>query len=61
MEKYWMAEEKKNAEEVRAAVAEWHQAINPAGFSGNACFNGGCGRPFAKNGCGGMKDSELIF
>jgi hypothetical protein len=47
--------------EVRAAVSEWYRAINPGGFSGDACFTGGCARPFAENGCGGMKDSELVF
>jgi hypothetical protein len=47
--------------EVRAAVAEWHRAINPEGFSGDVCASpGGCGRPFAKNGCGGMDERHLV-
>jgi hypothetical protein len=46
-------------EEVRTAVASFHLAINPDGFSGDVCATGGCGRPFAHNGCGGM--GELSF
>ena len=48
-----------SAEEVRTAVASFHRAINPNGFSGDVCATGGCGRPFAHNGCGGM--GELKF
>jgi hypothetical protein len=48
-----------SAEEVRTAVASFHRAINPDGFSGDVCATGGCGRPFAHNGCGGM--GELKF
>lgn len=50
-----------DAKQVRAAVGEWHRAINPGGFTGDSCFTGGCGRPFAENGCGGMKDSQLVY
>ena len=48
-----------SAEQVRAAVAAYHLAINPDGFSGDVCATGGCGRAFAHNGCGGM--GELKF
>ncbi|HSM13095.1 MAG TPA: hypothetical protein VLA66_03440 [Thermoanaerobaculia bacterium] len=59
--KHLIVEQGATAEQVRAEVAAWHRAINPGGFSGDACFTGGCGRPFAKNGCGGMKETELVF
>jgi len=54
-----MIVEGSSAEQVRAAVAAYHLAINPDGFSGDVCATGGCGRAFAHNGCGGM--GELKF
>jgi len=59
--KHLIVHERASAELVRSRVAAWHQAINPDGFSGDACFNGGCGRPFVKNGCGGMDEGNLVF
>jgi hypothetical protein len=58
---YLVHEEKYSAGEVRGAVIEWLNFTNPKGYSGSACFNGGCGRPFARDGCGGMKDGELVL
>jgi hypothetical protein len=52
-------EEGYSAEKVRGAVIEWLAFTNPNGYSGNACFNGGCGRPFYRDGCGGMEDGKL--
>lgn len=51
---YLITQKGYDAEHLKAKVAEWHKFINPAGFSGNVCSTGGCGRSFAKNGCGGM-------
>lgn len=48
-----------SAEQVRAAVAAYHLAINPEGFSGDVCATGGCGRAFAHDGCGGMGELEF--
>lgn len=59
--KHLVAEKELGANEVRTAVADWFETINPDGFTGDACFTGGCGRPFAKNGCGGMSESRLVF
>jgi hypothetical protein len=59
--KHLIADEAATATRVRAAVVAWHRAINPSGFTGDACFNGGCNRSFAKNGCGGMEDGRLVF
>lgn len=50
-----------DAEQVRAKVKEWIATINPGGFSGNVCYTGGCGRPFAKNGCGGMVPGQVVW
>lgn len=48
------------ADRVRSTVSEWHRAINPDGFSGEACFEGGCGRAFDHDGCGGMRADNLV-
>ena len=58
--KHLIADEGYDAEQVRKAVAAWHAEINPDGFSGEACFNGGCGRAFANDGCGGMDRHKLV-
>lgn len=59
--KHLIKNEGLGAAEVRTAVAGWHRTINPDGFSGKACFSGGCGRPFRHDGCGGMEEGELVF
>ena len=51
---YLITQKGYDAARLKTKVAEWHKFINPAGFSGNVCSTGGCGRSFAKNGCGGM-------
>lgn len=43
------------------AAEAWIRCVNPKGFSGDACFTGGCTRPFAQNGCGGMNDRDIRF
>ena len=58
--KHLIVEEGMDAAGVREQVAAWHVAINPAGFSGDSCFTGGCGRAFRDNGCGGMQASHLV-
>jgi len=58
---YLITEKGAGVEEVQTAVREWIQFVNPAGFSGDSCFNGGCMRSFAKNGCGGMQASRIIW
>jgi hypothetical protein len=58
---YLIHEEKLSAEEVRGAVVDWLAFTNPDGYSGNACFNGGCGRPFYRDGCGGMEEGKLVI
>lgn len=48
------------ASQVKQAVNDWLAFVNSDGFTGNACFTGGCGRAFHKNGCGGMDAKKLI-
>ena len=48
------------AAQVRQAAESWIAEINPGGFSGDVCYTrGGCQRPMAENGCGGMHPSRL--
>jgi hypothetical protein len=57
---YLIAKKGASAGEVRVAVQRWLKFANPGGFSGDSCFKGGCQRPFAKNGCGGMDQTQVI-
>ena len=46
--------------EVQEGVRSWIAFVNPGGFSGDVCVtSGGCARTFARNGCGGMHESDL--
>ncbi|MEM7051570.1 MAG: hypothetical protein AAF604_18020 [Acidobacteriota bacterium] len=50
-----IAEHGYDAEQVREKVKDWITTINPDGFSGRVCYTaGGCMKPFAEGGCGGM-------
>ncbi|OGS05404.1 MAG: hypothetical protein A3G41_04420 [Elusimicrobia bacterium RIFCSPLOWO2_12_FULL_59_9] len=54
-----IAERKYSSKQVRQEVLRWMAFINPTGFSGDACYTGGCSRPFSKNGCGGMDEKHV--
>ena len=56
-----IAEHGYDAEQVREKVKSWITTINPDGFSGNVCYTGGCRRPFAENGCGGMVPGQTTW
>jgi hypothetical protein len=56
-----LAHEGADAKRLRAAVLQWTRFIGPKGFTGDACFKGGCSRPFADNGCGGMDSDHVVF
>lgn len=61
LSQYMIAKQGATAEKVREKVQQWLSFINPNGFSGQACYRGGCGRPFAHDGCGGMRADTLVF
>ena len=61
LSKHLIAERGLGADEVRTAVREWMEFINPGGFTGNACYIGRCSRPFHDNGCGGMNPGSVNF
>ena len=56
-----IAERNYDAKQVQAAVKQWIQFVNPEGYSGNACYRGGCARSFSNNGCGGMSPGHIIW
>jgi len=58
---YLIAERDYGAAQVREAVREWIRFVNPDGFSGDACYRGGCARSFENNGCGGMSPGRVIW
>ena len=58
---YLIHEESYSAGELKSTVLEWLAFTNPNGYSGNACFNGGCQRPFARDVCGGMEEGRLVM
>lgn len=47
--------------QLKKAVLGWLRAVNASGFSGTACYQGGCGKAFAANGCGGMDERHPVF
>lgn len=61
LSKYLITEKGADAAQVRQAAQDWFGFINPNGFSGDACFTGGCGRAFKANGCGGMSKDHPVF
>ncbi len=48
-----------DADEVRTVAADWIEFTNPGGYTGDACFTGGCNRSFEDNGCGGMDSTRV--
>ncbi len=58
---YLITERDYDVKQIQAAVKKWTKFVNPEGFSGEACFRGGCGRSFENNGCGGMNPHRLTW
>ena len=58
---YVLTQHRATADELRQVVRAWYDFTNPAGYSGDSCYIGGCARTFDQNGCGGMKESELAL
>jgi hypothetical protein len=52
---YLIARQGYNAEQVHQAAVNWIEFVNRGGYQGDTCHTaGGCQRPFAQGGCGGM-------
>ncbi len=61
LSKHLITEKGTGAAEVHQAALDWIAFINPGGFTGDACYTGGCGRPARANGCGGMNEASPVF
>ena len=48
-----------DAKQLREAVDAWMAFVNPDGFRGNACYQGGCDSSISGGGCGAMKEEKL--
>ena len=48
-----------DAKQLRAAVDAWMGFVNPNGFRGNACYQGGCDSSISGGGCGTMQEEKL--
>lgn len=57
---YVIAQHGANADELRQVLRAWYDYTNPAGYSGDVCYDGGCSRAFHDNGCGGMSESSVV-
>jgi hypothetical protein len=58
---YMIAKQDAGVEQVREKVREWIAFVNPKGYSGKSCYNGGCARKFSNDGCGGMNADRLML
>ncbi|MEZ5362712.1 MAG: hypothetical protein R2748_10345 [Bryobacterales bacterium] len=61
LSKWLITEKGYSALQVKDKAAQWIAYIQPNGSSGKACYTGGCSRPFAKDGCGGMNPNAVQF
>lgn len=61
MTHFLLAKEGYDEARLKDAVDRWIAITKPDGWSGRGCFNGGCARPFAKDGCGGMSEHAFFF
>ncbi len=60
LSKYLITEKQADVAQVRSAVTQWIEVLNPSGYEGNTCNSGRCNLPFDKGGCGGMNKHRLI-
>lgn len=57
---YLITEEGYDAQRLEKAVRDWLAAANPNGFSGRACYTGGCARSIEHDGCAGMVEEVVL-
>jgi len=61
LSKYAIVNLNYDAKKLNDAVLEWIKFTHTNGFAGDSCSKGRCGAPFAQDGCGGMKEGEIVF
>ena len=50
-----------DANKLKKAVNDWISFTHKNGFAGDSCSSGRCGSSFAEDGCGGMKEGEIVY
>jgi hypothetical protein len=50
-----------DAKKLNYAVLEWIEFTHKNGHAGDSCSKGRCGSSFAEDGCGGMKEGEIVY
>ncbi|MBI2214789.1 MAG: hypothetical protein HYU52_14175 [Acidobacteria bacterium] len=58
---YAIAERHASESGVNALVDAWLAAVNPSGYEGETCYQGGCALPGNQKGCGGMTEEHLVL
>jgi hypothetical protein len=58
---YLIAKKNYDSAQLRVAVLDWLLFTNKGVYAGDACFAGRCGYAFRHDGCGGMKEKEVVF
>ena len=56
---YVIAKHAADAKQLRGVVDTWMAFVNPNGYSGNACYQGGCNGSLSGGGCGAMSEDKL--
>jgi hypothetical protein len=56
---YVIAKHGADAKQLRGVVDMWMAFVNPDGFRGNACYQGGCESRMSGGGCGAMSEEKL--
>lgn len=57
---YLIAEKGMEGAELEATLDEWMTFANPSGYTGDACYTGGCEKSPREGGCGGMDDERIV-
>lgn len=61
LSKYAIVNLNYDAKQLNDAVLEWITFTHKKGHTGDACSKGRCGTSFAEDGCGGMRDTEIVY
>ena len=60
MSAHLIVEEGYDADRLEKTVRTWLADANPKGWSGRACYTGGCSNSFHQDGCGGMVEGYVF-
>jgi hypothetical protein len=58
---YAIAKLNYDEKKLKDAVLEWIKFTHKNGYTGDSCSHGRCGSSFSEDGCGGMKEDNIVF